>query len=506
MASRPPNAGPPGRRAGFTLTELLTVMTIIGIILIFILIAAQDSRRRAEEAATLSLITKLETGITDRLDALLQTRPEPSFGHDLLARIYPNGNLPTSMVSPHRAQVIAWFDYIKRELPDVFFIQNLTPGSQDYPINFAANPFPDPNGTSPIQNFVLPLAGGSIFLPSINDFAFSPGEGVYGASYTAAAGLYKNLGFAPAGYDGVDNNGDGLIDEFGEGGNATVRTNLAAHKHRTARSEMLYAILVECAGPLGSIFSRDDFTEREVKDTDGDGLPEFVDAWGEPLQFFRWPLLYNSQAQRGQRIADDPSTGLPTLFPPYDSVFEAREQDPLDPNQQLMAPSWWFESINQNYLGFNGPASGLGASGGVMGFESLFHRLSEPLAGAGGVNYWDRSGTTPFGPRRAFLTRPLILSGGPDKQLGVFLYAHDDLYDPSLTPAQRATGLIANENNAMGFVTDLTSSYTIAQPATIALDSTSYDMQALTSAALREAAKDDISNQNGGATAGLGGP
>ena len=43
-------------------------------------------------------------------------------------------------------------------------------------------------------------------------------------------------------------------------------------------------------GPLGSVFSPDDFSDREVKDTDGDGLPEFVDAWGQPLQFFRWPL------------------------------------------------------------------------------------------------------------------------------------------------------------------------------------------------------------------------
>ncbi len=52
---------------------------------------------------------------------------------------------------------------------------------------------------------------------------------------------------------------------------------------------MLYALLVEGRGPLGSVFSRDDFTDREVQDTDGDGLPEFVDAWGQPLQFFRWP-------------------------------------------------------------------------------------------------------------------------------------------------------------------------------------------------------------------------
>ena len=68
---------------------------------------------------------------------------------------------------------------------------------------------------------------------------------------------------------------------------------------------MLYAILVEGAGPLGSVFNRDDFTDKEVHDTDGDGLPEFVDAWGQPLQFFRWPLLYHSDIQRGQEFVSD---------------------------------------------------------------------------------------------------------------------------------------------------------------------------------------------------------
>ena len=101
-------------------------------------------------------------------------------------------------------------------------------------------------------------------------------------------------------------------------------------------------------GPLGSVFSPDDFSDREVKDTDGDGLPEFVDAWGQPLQFFRWPLLYHTDTQRGQVIdywdytQTPPASSAIELFnPPYRSVFEGREQDPLDPNQQLMAPAWW---------------------------------------------------------------------------------------------------------------------------------------------------------------------
>ncbi len=58
-----------------------------------VLVAAGDARRRAEEDATLALIAKLESAINDRLDALLQTRPDPNRGassHYHGADIYPS--------------------------------------------------------------------------------------------------------------------------------------------------------------------------------------------------------------------------------------------------------------------------------------------------------------------------------------------------------------------------------------------------------------------------------
>src|SRR5208283_3814337 len=83
-----PAAGRASVRGGFTLTELLVVITIIGIIIAFLLNAAMDSVRRAEERATQSLITKLDNALNDRLDALLQTRPDPNATHLQLGGIY----------------------------------------------------------------------------------------------------------------------------------------------------------------------------------------------------------------------------------------------------------------------------------------------------------------------------------------------------------------------------------------------------------------------------------
>src|SRR5271157_4944539 len=401
----------PGLRLGFTLVELIVVITIIGIILVFLLNAARDGVRRAEERATQSLITKLEGGLNDRLDALLQNVPTPNYAHGYLAGVYPNlaapnnveadflplmmppallppppGQPATGLPNPkcnttQRAQVIATFDYIKAELPDVFFVDPAflkSPGSVSYPINFTGLPFSPPNSTALVTlgAYMLPLGhmiqgprnalpaatawtegyGDShpdpltTYLVSTHPELGYTGSGINGASYSAAAALYKNLGYAPQGYDMIDNDGNGLVDDWAEaisGGNsAQIIANIQAHKHNTARAEMLYAILVEGAGPLGSVFSRDDFTDKEVRDTDGDGLPEFVDAWGQPLQFFRWPLLYHSDIQRGQAFVSVSATEF-DLTPPYaartpltQNTLEQREQDPLDPNQQLVAPGW----------------------------------------------------------------------------------------------------------------------------------------------------------------------
>ncbi|MGE3821356.1 MAG: prepilin-type N-terminal cleavage/methylation domain-containing protein, partial [Isosphaeraceae bacterium] len=425
---------------GFTLVELMIVLIIIGILVGFILTAAMDGVRRAEERSTQALIAKLDAGMNDRLEALLAQSVEVNDAHAYLAGLWyaQNAMLPSTA----RAYTIAKIDYLKAEMPDVFVVQSVGNAGilTHYLFNFAAGAYPGTPAYASLgahAGYMLPMGAGILNDPINGSYGAATTSlvttGIHGASYSVAAGLVKQLHehvvktnpaaasavLTPAnrGYDGVDNDGNGLVDELGENGKTladAMYAQLGNHTHKTARSEMLYALLVEGQGPLGSVFSRDDFRDNEVMDTDGDGLLEFVDSWGEPLQFYRWPIFYPSDTQRG--------------LLPYANVIQARDQNPLDPNQQLMNPAWWgagfnaFAPYNNLPNAFAGPP--LSNAAGL--FQGLFFTLTDPRTHPN-LNptqgpVWDRGpndASNPTFPRGAFASRFLILSGGPDRTPGV---------------------------------------------------------------------------------------
>uniref|UniRef100_A0A7C4QN09 Prepilin-type N-terminal cleavage/methylation domain-containing protein n=1 Tax=Schlesneria paludicola TaxID=360056 RepID=A0A7C4QN09_9PLAN len=101
--------------------------------------------------------------------------------------------------------------------------------------------------------------------------------------------------------------------ELGQGANnddlaiyaALIRdrmTDPAKHRPETQSAALLYLILTG-----GEVFGvpavgENEFSTSEVRDTDGDGLLEFVDGWGRPLRFYRWPT-------RLLRCGEDSFTG-----------------------------------------------------------------------------------------------------------------------------------------------------------------------------------------------------
>ncbi len=55
---------------------------------------------------------------------------------------------------------------------------------------------------------------------------------------------------------------------------------------KNASPELLYMIVMGMPG------AAEQFHSTEIGDTDGDGLREFIDAWGNPIRYLRWPAGY----------------------------------------------------------------------------------------------------------------------------------------------------------------------------------------------------------------------
>ncbi|MDB5342514.1 MAG: hypothetical protein JWP89_891 [Schlesneria sp.] len=184
------------------------------------------------------------------------------------------------------------------------------------------------------------------------------------------------------------------------------------HNAKTQSSALLYWILTSSEIFGVSPVDDSEFSATEVQDTDGDGLKEFVDGWGRPLRFYRWPTMLfrpgNGTIQSGALVPGNPTTwdntrsyanaiwsGLPSIA---SNGFDPLIIDPDDPAAQM-------------YL-----ASTKDSTGKVL--PLLQYLFSTPST------------------YHAFL----VVSAGPDGILGLGEpYDYDGSNDPNQTPPLTAT-------------------------------------------------------------------
>lgn len=99
-------------------------------------------------------------------------------------------------------------------------------------------------------------------------------------------------------------------------------------------SEFLYEMLVTGKAFGLTNVSTANFEQQELGDTDEDGRLEFVDAWGEPLQFYRWPTRL--VRPNGGSSAINPSNLLAALVASKFNTY-TYNQDPDDPIGEVAA-------------------------------------------------------------------------------------------------------------------------------------------------------------------------
>ncbi|MCS7306703.1 MAG: prepilin-type N-terminal cleavage/methylation domain-containing protein [Thermoguttaceae bacterium] len=208
-----------GHRRGFTLTELLITVTILGILAGLIFTAINTARQKARVARTKATIAKLHTIVMERYESYARRR----------VSINTSGmTLPQARLTRLRALR----DIMRMEMP--YTPTDVTDG------------------------------------PKVSGLARPALSEAYLAKYNA--------------------------------GPPSTTYNVA---------EIFY-MWVTMSNPE----ARAQFAEYEIGDTDGDGWPEFIDAWGNPIMFLRWAPGFL------------PANGADTQLQTGDPV---RDHDPLDP-------------------------------------------------------------------------------------------------------------------------------------------------------------------------------
>ncbi len=215
-------------RSGFSLIELLIVISVIAILTTMSVVVLQGVLNQAREDATAMTVTKVGELLEERIAAFDRAATGAVLADegDQLERDVkrffglPNNSVQPRVLRQRVAELIA-----RKRLFRTFF-----------PQRFAE-------------------------MVDIKDLTGSPGS------------------------NGIP---DMLEEKLRDASGATT-FDLTQHDPVTESAELLHFMLNEMAvfgvTPTGA----DSFTGAEVADTDGDGLLEFIDAWGNPLRFYRWP-------------------------------------------------------------------------------------------------------------------------------------------------------------------------------------------------------------------------
>ncbi len=250
------------KQAAFTLVELLIVIAIIGIMsgmVMYTIAGAQSDAKRAKTQAT---ITKINTVILQKFEEYRYRSVKMSIPRRLTQRNFGVTGTPPSppLLSARNAASIRSFilkDTMRMEMPDRMTDLTYTPG-----------------------NIAVVLQTGAV--ENLNNF-----DGRYCPREYNVLRNYFNLTPVPELYDATV-----LAVELG-GATYQLSKDRELWTEDYAAEECLYAIVAHSMVAGGSAL--ESFHPSEIGDLDGDSYPEFLDAWGNPIGWIRWPAAYPSQ-------------------------------------------------------------------------------------------------------------------------------------------------------------------------------------------------------------------
>lgn len=277
------------KRKAFTLVELLVVISIIGVLTGMFLVAYRGADQESSTQKTRSTIQK----ISDVLNA----RMEEYSSYPIVLRLatvsgqgqtVPLGATPFANNNPveqktillERARLLCLREIIAMEMPD-----------HPDDIKWSDKWVTAPNNIITFMSTVpKPLSTGMSFGAVRNPVT------------SRVIGLARKLSvLGPNGYSPIP-----------------------GWQNRNANAELLYLVVED--SQLDGTSALESFGASEIGDTDGDGLNEFVDGFGRPIQWIRWPTGYGEGITRYN--PDMLAPGMVSGTAPNYTI--AMESDPLD--------------------------------------------------------------------------------------------------------------------------------------------------------------------------------
>ena len=288
-------------RGGLTLIELLVTISVMATVAGMFVIAYRGAATEANNIKTAATIRKINEVLTSRLQEYEQVRVEPkavlpafqttSIPTDARAIVLPNppnSNQETTTILLERLRLFGLRQIIVQEMPD-------HPDDLKWTTSWYTGGAPE-----------MHLQGWLRFSHQVPTGLFSQSKAsVFGTQIYAVTDITMRTRQMIRRLSVLDP---------GTGNYSPI----PGWETTNANAELLYLIIEDSTYNGSSAIEL--FGKSEIRDTDNDGLNEFIDTYGNPIRWIRWPAGTDISIRSHPDLMDPSLAGVDVQGDPMDRI------------------------------------------------------------------------------------------------------------------------------------------------------------------------------------------